>query len=301
MARSSCSTASGRLAWVSDDLKAVLGEEDEDELGYGEHILSRYQRAPWRALVTDESAARAFRRNVPYIADATPGGVDALRRFAGDELAAVLEHLKPEPAPAAWAFDMELLEGGVPAGRAWCYSARLYDEEGDFFGIVRLYTQGMPARLLAIAARGDETLFERMAQVAEPRARPLAVLFADLDASGVLARRLAGAAYFRLISAVSAAIDRAVIERAGSSASTPAMARRRSSLRSSWDRTRPRRAPRRRASCRRSPGRRWSRCGSAGRYRCGGRTASSMSASIGGFRVHRPARDERPRQGHGAR
>jgi class 3 adenylate cyclase len=64
-------------------------------------------------------------------------------------------------------------------------------------------------------ARGDEVLFERMAQVAEPGRRAAAVLFADLDSSGVLARCLAGAAYFRLIAAISAASDRAEIERKG--------------------------------------------------------------------------------------
>src|SRR3954468_17111904 len=68
-----------RLVWVSGELKQLLGISDEAELRYGEHILKRSQLPPWRSMVTDESAAGAFRRNVPYLASGTAGGVDALR------------------------------------------------------------------------------------------------------------------------------------------------------------------------------------------------------------------------------
>jgi class 3 adenylate cyclase len=204
-----------RLVWVSDELKQMLGEPDEGALGYGEHILSRYQAPPWRRLVDDADVARIFSRNVRYIVEGTPGGLDALREFAGDELTAALERVEPEPAPPMWAFDMTLVQDGAPAGRVWCYSVRLHDRDGRPFAIVRLYTAGLPAHVLALVTRGDETLLERMAQVTEPRRRAAGVLFADLDASGALARRLAGETYFRVIDGVSSAIDAAIIERGG--------------------------------------------------------------------------------------
>jgi class 3 adenylate cyclase len=204
-----------RLVWVSDELKQLLGVDDEQALGFGAHILRRYQLPPWRSMVTDESAARAFARNIPYLAYRTPGGVDALRELAGDELRPLLDDVEPEPVPPVWAFDIEIVLDGVSTGRSWCYSARLHDDDGELFGIARLYTAGLPAHLLALVARGDEVLFERIAQVAEPGRRAGAVLFADLDSSGVLARRLAGAAYFRLIAAISGAVDRCVHERGG--------------------------------------------------------------------------------------
>jgi hypothetical protein len=100
-----------RLIWVSDELRGLLGVEDEDELGFGEHILKRYQLRPWRSMVDDESAARAVARNVPYLAHGTPGGVDALREFAGDELRPLLEDVEPAAIPAVWAFDMEIILG----------------------------------------------------------------------------------------------------------------------------------------------------------------------------------------------
>ena len=137
--------------WVSDELKGLLGVDDDEQLGYGKHILERYQLPPWRSMVTDESAAQV-------------------------------------PGPAAVAY-------GTPGG-VWCYSARLHDESAELFGIARVHTAGLPAHLLVLVARGDEVLFERMAQVAEPRRRATAVLFADLESSGVLSRRLSGAAFF---------------------------------------------------------------------------------------------------------
>src|SRR4051812_32532115 len=129
-----------RLVWVSDELKAVLGEDDEQALGYGEHILSRYQAPPWRDLVDDESVGEVFSRNVPYVIHGTPGGLDSIRAFAAEELTTVLEDIEPKSAPPIWAFDMEIVQGGERAGRAWCYSTRLYDDDGDCFGIVRIYT-----------------------------------------------------------------------------------------------------------------------------------------------------------------
>jgi hypothetical protein len=170
--------AEWHLVWVSDELKRLLDADDDEQLGFGRHILERYQLAPWRSLVTDESAARAFALNVPYLAADTPGGVDALRQFAGDEIAPILDTLEPEPVPPLWAFDMDVVLPNGPVGRVWCYSARLHDGTGELFGIVRVYTTGLPAHLLALVARGDEVLFERMAQVSEPGRRAAAVMFA---------------------------------------------------------------------------------------------------------------------------
>lgn len=204
------------LIWVSSELAALLGTDDRDALGYGRHILECYQRPPWRTLINDESAALAFARNVPYIAHGTPGGIKCLRELAdAGELAAALEDVEPLPPPPVWAFPMTLVERGASAGRVWCYTVRLHDSDGGCIGIVRLYSVGLPARLLALAARGDEELFARMAEVADAGPRASAVLFADLDSSGLLSRRLAGAAYFQLISAIGAGVDAAVIDRHG--------------------------------------------------------------------------------------
>ena len=52
--------------------------------------------------------------------------------------------------------------------------------------------------LLSRLGRGDPRLFERMLRVSEPGRRSAAILFADIEASGVLSRRLSSRGYFDL-------------------------------------------------------------------------------------------------------
>ena len=73
----------------------------------------------------------------------------------------------------------------------------------------------MPESLLTRLGRGDQRLFERMDRVSEPGSRPAAILFADLEASGVLSRRLSSRGYFDLIRDLTDLIDTSVVDRDG--------------------------------------------------------------------------------------
>jgi class 3 adenylate cyclase len=204
-----------RLVWISDELRGLIDAESDEQLGYGEHILMRYQSPQWRALATEETAARLFQRNVPYMVHDTPGGIDTLRSFLNEEVAALVAEVEPVPTPPWWSFEMDLIQPDMPPVRVWCHSTRLHDRDGECFGILRLYSPGLRAGVLALVARGDEALFERMARAVEPAPRPAAILFADLEASGALSRRLPSAAYFSLLRAITTAVDRVVIDCGG--------------------------------------------------------------------------------------
>ena len=69
--------------------------------------------------------------------------------------------------------------------------------------------------VLGMLALGDARLFERMSGLLEPARRPGAVLFADLDASSSLARRLSTPAYFALIGRLARRGDRAIVNGGG--------------------------------------------------------------------------------------
>jgi class 3 adenylate cyclase len=71
------------------------------------------------------------------------------------------------------------------------------------------------AVLAAMAASGDLRHFARMQQVAKPGRRPAAILFADLESSSALSRRLSTATYFALGRRMTRAADRCVIEAGG--------------------------------------------------------------------------------------
>jgi class 3 adenylate cyclase len=92
---------------------------------------------------------------------------------------------------------------------------RLGGTGSDRLGVVRLYGSALRASLLALVGRGDEGMFERMARLIRPARRQAAILFADLQASGALARRLSSASYFSLMRGLTTAIDDVVIEHDG--------------------------------------------------------------------------------------
>jgi class 3 adenylate cyclase len=63
--------------------------------------------------------------------------------------------------------------------------------------------------------RGDRAMHERMAALVQPGQRSLAVLYADLEGSGSLSRRLASPVYFRLVRDIRTALEAAVAECGG--------------------------------------------------------------------------------------
>ena len=78
-----------------------------------------------------------------------------------------------------------------------------------------LYRSTMPESLVQRLGRGDARLFERMDRVSDPARRSAAILFADLEASGDLSRRLSSRAYFELIRDLTDLIDSSVVDRDG--------------------------------------------------------------------------------------
>jgi class 3 adenylate cyclase len=92
---------------------------------------------------------------------------------------------------------------------------RIHDAEGRFLAVLRLNRASLPESLLTKLGRGDRGLFERMDKVRDPGRRPAAILFADLEASGDLSRRLSSRSYFGLISGLTDLIDSAVVARGG--------------------------------------------------------------------------------------
>lgn len=71
------------------------------------------------------------------------------------------------------------------------------------------------ATLGAAAAMGDARHFELMYRVSEARRRPAAILFADLEGSSALARRLSTHSYFSVGRRLVRAADAAVIDAGG--------------------------------------------------------------------------------------
>ena len=95
------------------------------------------------------------------------------------------------------------------------FDMRINDDAGAFIGVLRLETPDAPESLLARLARGDRAMHERMDAVMIPAQRPASILFADLEVSGVLSRRLSSRGYFELVGHLTDLIDSEVIKQGG--------------------------------------------------------------------------------------
>ena len=205
--------ASWRLFHVSSELCQLLYESEPERIGVGRHLLeSRY--GPAYKMVTQEHRTRWIERNGPFMLHDDPKLPERLADVLPPEHVKALAALEPRPAPSRWVSEIEF-DGREFTGRLHYLGERLVDDQGNTFGYVLIYGPSLPASVLGLLTRGDAQSFARMADLAEPGRRQAAVLFADLEDSGVLSRRLPSAIYFDLIRELVTAIDDAVVSRRG--------------------------------------------------------------------------------------
>ncbi len=204
---------------MTDDLRRSYGGLLEfADVALGEHYVGRPAvdaRLGWRAGPNTLELARHTMSAVGgmILAD-TEGGRDELRETVHPHLRDIVDHLSPQRVPAL-SFEWRGNHSGnerFAIGTA----VRLHDDAGRFAGTALSFKPAASMTVLgAIAGAGDLVHFERMQSVAKPARRPGAILFADLEASSPLARRLSTASYFALGRRLVRAADRCVIDAGG--------------------------------------------------------------------------------------
>jgi class 3 adenylate cyclase len=203
------------LAWVSEETKRFLDEDDGEVLGYGRHIVDVRWSEPWLSSVDDRSRIELIESELPYIAHDTPGGAAELQERVEQATGRRLPTLHARQPPPMWARRIRLTLPDQAPFPVQFVATRLMAEDGTFLGTAFVYGSTLPARLIALVTRGNEAMFERMAALVEPGRRSAAVLFADMQSSGSLSRRLPSAAYFELIRNLTTEMDEAVIRNRG--------------------------------------------------------------------------------------
>ena len=208
--------AEWRLVYVSNESRAVLGADPGDDgLGIGKHALEARWGEPWYATVDEPSRDQLLNYELPFIAWDTPGGAERVRELYAQATGRPAPPLEAVEPPAVWSNRITLTLPGQPAFPVQYVACRIHADDGRFVGTAYFYGSVLPARLVALVTRGNEAMFERMAALVEPGRRSAAVLFADLQASGSLSRRLPSAAYFELIRSLTGEMDGAVIRNRG--------------------------------------------------------------------------------------
>jgi class 3 adenylate cyclase len=223
------------LVWVSSELQELIGEKDESKLGYGRHAFEAYLTETWASRITDESKMHMI-EHLPYLIWATPGGKERIKEIllyafrtypncvpgdlnpasmSDDAISQLVDACEPVEPPLVLTMNIEFLQGDLPPMPVTEVDFRINDDAGNNIGTAALYDPGLPARVLTMLARGDEKMHSRMARLTEPSRHKAAILFADLQASSVLSRRLPSAAYFKLIRAITTAIDGVIAQHSG--------------------------------------------------------------------------------------
>lgn len=209
-----------RLVYSTDDLRRIYGGlTDLAPVALGVHYFgpeAMQVRLTWRSGPNRlELIREMFGVFGGLILAETPGGHDELRELVDPALRDIVDQLSPiGPSPA-----MSLAWHGTHVGTpvdALTTTARVHDAVGRFAGTALISKPGAGMAILAtVAVGGDLRHFERMQHVAKAARRPAAILFADLEASTPLARRLSTASYFALGRRLARAADRCVVDAGG--------------------------------------------------------------------------------------
>jgi class 3 adenylate cyclase len=207
-----------RVVGVTDEVRAIFGggvERPEPPLGthlfsheWVEFQLSRPGGA------TLDSQRTAFAAVAPALLASTPGGVKALRSLVDPRLHDLLSGVERAPASLFWStrFDVNF---GARTVAVDAYVAPVHEPDGRWVGGVMITKPGIRGAVLSMLSLGDVALFERMVPLMRPSRRPSAILFADLESSTVLARRLSTQAYFAVIRRLVVRADESVVRAGG--------------------------------------------------------------------------------------
>ncbi len=169
----------------------------------------------------DHSRHHEFLLAAPYLVYETPGGRDAVRERVDPSLVELIDDIEPA-APAMLYATSHLTATGAPMTYGGVRSdlavlvMRVYDTGGHPVGWVREYRPavGMSSIFSALAL-ADPRHLDRMTAVAHADRRPAALLFADLEASVPLSKRVPTAQYFAFGRRMVRAVDQCVIDHGG--------------------------------------------------------------------------------------
>jgi class 3 adenylate cyclase len=208
-----------RVVFVTDELRLSFGGTVElARFAVGKHLFgpeSVRATKEWRIGSLGTAIVEAtFAGLGGYVLADTDGGRDELRDIVDSSLRRMVDSLQPVEANA-YSYP-GLGRGMEKALDVPMVALRVRSATGHLAGTVVIAkpAPGMTT-IGAMVSEGDPEHVERMRQVAIPARRPAAILFADLDGSAPLARRLPTASYFALSRRLVRLADQCIIEAGG--------------------------------------------------------------------------------------
>ncbi len=207
-----------RLVYVTDELRRTFGAGELADFAIGHHLFGPAAMTASRGFRLGSNTERLNRGLF-----ATYGGLvlsdaggchDELRELVDPLLHDLIDGLQSVDVTAVSHIGQGTSMGGsVPIPMM---ALRIRDESGRLAGtaLIPKPAGGMDT-IAAMIAESDPRHLERMQLMARPARRPAAILFADLEGSTALAKRLSTAAYFALGRRLVRAADQCVIDAGG--------------------------------------------------------------------------------------
>ena len=203
-----------RLVWMTSQFRFFAGGRPLEALGLGQHPVT-VRTNPLDGMVPFETGIEWMRKNIPLMAHDTPGGIDAIRALLPAEHDRAIGPLEPQAPETLWWGELTYLQAGLPPAQTRYLTFALEGSGGERAGWAILYVPAAPASIVSLITRGNQAMFARMAELLEPARHETAILFADIQASSALGRRLSTQRWFELIRAFSTFADEVVVENTG--------------------------------------------------------------------------------------
>ena len=206
-----------RLVYVTDEMRLTFGGHKElAAFAIGKHYFGpdwEQGSQQWRSGPNSMRPGFAVLGGL-MLAD-TPGGRDALQALVDPSLHDLVDALSPDDRTMV-SFNSAGASIGGNIGASAVLFTRVYDATGRRAGgaIIAKPAAGM-STIATLTAFADPRHLERMQRVIQAGRRPAALLFADLDGSTPLAKRLPTASYFALARRLVRAADQCVIDAEG--------------------------------------------------------------------------------------
>jgi class 3 adenylate cyclase len=211
--------------WISacDDQWRYTGISDEQASSGDEGVIGEFTFGPANVEVTlggqaggnsvENLRTRFLHVGGWLLADIT-GGREALREMVHPVLRDLVDELEPCDDEAIWR-EVATTTYGNSIGATALYQ-RVRDSSGRVVGTLTISKPAVGMMTIGmLAGAGDLGHFARMQQAASAGKRPAAVLFADLEGSTQLAKRLPTASYFTLVRRLTRAADKCVVDAGG--------------------------------------------------------------------------------------
>lgn len=169
----------------------------------------------WTATMSPESLMRLMPRAMEYVKGEFKFSEEEARGLVPEPFWSFYESAQDNPPYGMVTDSFMYTVPGLPEVPVEFLLFAIRDSEGRFMGAGCVSQMGLRPTLVSLLSRGDEDMYQRMANLQEPRRCRGAILFADLEGSSKLSRTLSTRTYFRLIRSMATAMDRAIASNGG--------------------------------------------------------------------------------------